>query len=74
MASGPNIQLELRLAEMARMNEEIRRRHQEVEADKRRAQRDGGMVTAAQPGYPNQTPFYNLLGAATHFLYQGSFL
>ena len=57
MASGPNIQLELRLAEMARMNEEIRRRHQEVEADKRRAQRDGGMVTAAQPGYPNQTPF-----------------
>ena len=50
MASGPNIQLELRLAEMARMNEEIRRRHQEVEADKRRAQRDGGMVTAAQTG------------------------
>jgi hypothetical protein len=48
MASGPNIQLELRLAEMARMNEEIRKRHLEVEADKRRAQREGQMVTAAQ--------------------------
>ena len=49
MASqGPNIQLELRLAEMARMNEEIRRRHLEVEADKRRAERDGQMVTPAQ--------------------------
>merc|ERR1711962_128739 len=47
-ASGPNIQLELRLAEMARMNEEIRRRHLEVEADKRRAQRTGGMVTRDQ--------------------------
>merc|ERR1711937_516941 len=47
-ASGPNIQLELRLAEMARMNEEIRRRHLEVEADKRRAQREGGMVTRDQ--------------------------
>lgn len=47
-SSGPNIQLELRLAEMARMNEEIRRRHLEVEADKRRAQREGQMVTAAQ--------------------------
>jgi len=47
-ASGPNIQLELRLAEMARMNEEIRRRHNEVEADKRRAQRDGLMVSRDQ--------------------------
>lgn len=47
-ASGPNIQLELRLAEMARMNEEIRRRHSEVEADKRRAQRTGGMVSRDQ--------------------------
>lgn len=30
------------------MNEEIRRRHLEVEADKRRAQRTGGMVTRDQ--------------------------
>jgi len=47
-SSGPNIQLELRLAEMARMNEEIRRRHLEVEADKRRAQREGTMVSRDQ--------------------------
>ncbi|CBY23844.1 unnamed protein product [Oikopleura dioica] len=49
MASGgPNIQLELRLAEMARMNEEIKRRHMEVEADKQRAKRSGNMVSSAQ--------------------------
>ena len=30
------------------MNEEIRRRHSEVEADKRRAQRTGGMVSRDQ--------------------------
>lgn len=49
MASGgPNIQLELRLAEMARMNEEIKRRHMEVEADKQRAKRSGNMVSSSQ--------------------------
>ena len=30
------------------MNENIRRRHKEVEADKQRAQRTGGMVTRDQ--------------------------
>jgi len=71
-SSGPNIQLELRLAEMARMNDEIRRRHLEVEADKRRAQREGQMVTAAQrrrflrgtqlsPGFP-AVGYKNVLG------------
>ena len=36
------------MSSLYRMNEEIRRRHNEVEADKRRAQRDGLMVSRDQ--------------------------